>query len=107
MPKTSKSQKTANPLLSGLETGRIYALIGLVQIKVDGKVAHNLAVVHNPYIIQDPRKGGEMWGKAYLNNTKKNKKYIDIITMTYGLEVYQFMADVGNNVFTYDFFDIL
>jgi hypothetical protein len=76
-------------------------------VKVDNKQANNIAVVYNPYISEDPRKSGELWSKVYINNTKKNKKIIDAIISNYGQEVYNFISDKANNVYTYDFFDIL
>ena len=60
----------------------MYAIIGLIQIKNESGtkgIPHCLAIVHNPYITEDPRKSGEMWGKQFLLNTKRNKRFIDLI----------------------------
>lgn len=100
-------KKKANPLSAGLEGGRVYAMIGMIQLKPDPKTTHNLVVIYNPYLNEDPRKAGEMWGKVYLANVKKNKKLIDLIVQGYGQEVYDFITEKGNNVYCYDFIDIL
>jgi hypothetical protein len=47
-------------------------------VKIE-KLSYNICVVYNPFLIEDPRKSGEIWGKVFLNNTKKNKKYLDAI----------------------------
>lgn len=97
-PKRLREDPTLKPFIAGLQANRVYAMIGMIQIKVLEKIekVHNLVVIHNPYIKEDPRKAGEMWGKVYLNNVKKNKKIIDLIIKGYGQEVYEFIADKTN-----------
>ena len=68
---------------------------------------HCLAVVHNPYIDEDPRNNGEMWGKQFLKNTKRNSRFIDLIIKNFGQEVYDFITDDESNVYLYDFLDVL
>ena len=85
-PKRLNENPTLKPLIAGLQPDRVYAMIGMIQVKVVDKIerVHNLIVVNNPYIKDDPRSSGEMWGKVYLNNVKKNKKVIDLIIKGYG-----------------------
>ena len=75
-------RKKANPMTLGLEGGRIYSIVSFICIKSESGtkgIPHSLAVVYNPYIKEDPRKSGEMWGKPFLQNTRKNKRFIDLI----------------------------
>lgn len=101
------SSKKKNLLLNGLESGRIYAIIAMLQLKMDAKTTHNIGVMYNPYIQEDPRKNGEIWSKGFLTNTKKNKKYIDLINSNYDPSVYKFITDKESNVYTYDLKDVL
>jgi hypothetical protein len=68
----------AVPLVKGLEKDRIYAIVGLIQLKNDSMEyqvhPHCLSIIYNPYIVGDPRKNNEMWSKEFLTNTKKNQK---------------------------------
>lgn len=63
--------------------------------------------MYNPWIEEDPRKSGEMWSKMFLSNTKKNKRFIDLIVQSFGEEVYNYITDEHSNVYLYDFMDIL
>lgn len=76
--------------------------MGIIQIKID-KGQYNLVVVFNPLIVEDPRNASELWSKQFLLNTKKNSKYIDAIKSKYGSEVYDFISDASNSVYTYNF----
>lgn len=64
MPISKK--KVQNPLILGLEGGRVYSIIAFINLKIDEKIQHNLVVIYNPYIKEDPRKNGEIWSKSYL-----------------------------------------
>jgi hypothetical protein len=64
-----------SPLIKGLETDRVYVIVGTIQIKNDSAekaLPHCLAIVYNPYISEDPRKNGELWSKSFLSDKKKN-----------------------------------
>jgi hypothetical protein len=77
----------SSEITAGLEAGRVYSIVGLICIKSESGskgVPHCLAVVHNPYIDEDPRNNGEMWGKSFLKNTFKNSRFIDLIIKGFG-----------------------
>ncbi len=66
-----------------------------------------MSVLYNPYLSEDPRKGGEMWSKQFLRDKQKNQKYIDTIKKGFGQEVYNTLIEPSGNLFLYDFIDIL
>eukprot|EP00347_Sterkiella_histriomuscorum_P010784 403374933 len=104
MPISKK--RVQNPLIQGLEGGRVYSIIAFIHLKIDAKISHNLIVIYNPYTKEDSRKNGELWSKSYLQNTKKNQKMIDLLKQEYDPSVYEFISDSNNQAFTYDFRDV-
>ena len=102
--------KTANKMtaLAGMEPGRLYAIVGLISIdQPSGKAQHCLTVVHNPFIAGDTRRIGDIWSKSFFKDTKRNQIMIDQIIERYGEAVYNFITDETNNIYIYDFMDIL
>jgi hypothetical protein len=56
---------------------------------------------------EDPRKNGEIWSKSFLQDTKKNQKNIDLIKRGLGENFYNTLIDPADNMYLYDFIDIL
>jgi hypothetical protein len=103
--------KNQSALLKGLEPLRVYSIVGFICIKSEsGKtgIPHQLAIVNNPYLeAGDERTGGEMWSKAFLKNTNKNQRFIDLIVQSFGEEAYNMITDDKSHYYLYDFVDVL